>query len=215
MWTVKTIPVNMLEENCYIVSDETQEAVIIDCGALSENDRRQITDYVSSQQLQVKHHLCTHMHYDHCFGTAFLWENYRVAPEFHPADEPLYKGEASEFFGQLARIMQAGNLPKAGRFLQEGDEVHFGNHTLKVLHTPGHSPGGICFYSPKENTVFVGDTLFYCSVGRSDLPGGDTETLCKSILKKLFTLPPETIAYPGHGPKTQIGFEKQYNPYVC
>ena len=96
----------------------------------------------------------------------------------------------------------------------DGDEIAFGSHTLKVLATPGHSPGGLCFYCESEKAVFVGDTLFYCSVGRSDLPGGDTDRLMSSIKNKLFTLPDDTTAYPGHGPQTQIGFEKQHNPYV-
>ena len=204
----------MLEENCYIVSDDSLEAVIIDCGALTDSDRRQIVDYIESRHLQVKHHLCTHMHYDHCFGAAFVWERFHAAPEFHQADEAIYKGEGAGFFGPLAASMQNGAAPAAARYLKEGDTIGVGKHALTVLHTPGHSPGGICFYCAEEKAVFVGDTLFYYSVGRTDLPGGDSDALRKSIQDKLFVLPADTVAYPGHGPQTEIGFEKRYNPYA-
>ena len=213
MWTIKTFHVNMLEENCYVVSDPEGEAVIIDCGALTENDRRQIATYIADKKLNVRHHLCTHMHYDHCFGAAFVWDTYHLAPEFSRDDERIYEGLGSDIFGPLVQTMQTHSVP-AARHLADGDEIAFGSHTLKVLATPGHSPGGLCFYCESEKAVFVGDTLFYCSVGRSDLPGGDTDRLMSSIKNKLFTLPDDTTAYPGHGPQTQISFEKQHNPYV-
>ncbi len=214
MLNIKRIQVNILEENCYIVNDETLEAVVIDCGALSEDDRKQITNYIESKHLQVKHHLCTHMHFDHCFGASFMWKNYHVAPEFNKADELIYKGMGAEIFGQLALLMKQEDNPEATRYLNDGDEITFGHHILTVLATPGHSPGGVCFYCAAEKTVFVGDTIFYCSIGRTDLPGGNSNTLCTSIQDKLFTLPDNTRIYPGHGPQTEIGFEKQYNPYV-
>ena len=107
MLDIKKIPVNMLEENCYVVSDDTREAVVIDCGALTDDDRRQIMDYIENRRLQVRHHLCTHMHYDHCFGAAFIWETFHVGPEFNRADEPIYKGMGAEIFGPLAQIGRA------------------------------------------------------------------------------------------------------------
>ena len=158
--------------------------------------------------------LCTHMHYDHCFGAAFMWETFHVGPEFNRADEPIYKGMGAEIFGPLAQVMKEGLTPAAARYLTEGDEISFGHHTLTVLSTPGHTPGGICFYCAAEKAVFVGDTLFYCSVGRTDFPGGDSEALCESFRNKLFTLPEDTRVYPGHGPHTEIGFEKAHNPYI-
>lgn len=206
---------NMLGENCYVVGDDTKEAIIIDCGALTDDDRRQIKEYVENHRLEVKHHICTHMHYDHCFGAAFVWETYGVAPEYCKADEAVYEGMGADIFGPLVQSMRNGLSPKASRYLEEGDEVLFGRHGLKVLATPGHTPGGICFYCEAEKAVFVGDTLFYCSVGRSDLPGGNTGQLMDSLKNKLFALPADTTVYPGHGPQTQIGFERWHNPYVC
>ncbi len=214
MLTVKTLHMNMLEENCHIVSDETKEAVIIDCGALGKGDFKKITDYVESQGLHIIHHLFTHAHYDHCFGAAFIQKTYGAAPEMDSAEAPIYKGTGSDFFGELCHFMQGDNLPHPARFLSDGDEVTFGNHQLKVIATPGHSPGGLCFYCEKEKVLFSGDTLFYGSVGRTDLPGGDTQQLVDNISRKLFTLPDDVTVYTGHGPETQIGFEKKHNPYV-
>ena len=143
-----------------------------------------------------------------------MWETFHVGPEFNRADEPIYKGMGAEIFGPLAQVMKEGLTPAAARYLTEGDEISFGHHTLTVLSTPGHTPGGICFYCAAEKAVFVGDTLFYCSVGRTDFPGGDSEALCESFRNKLFTLPEDTRVYPGHGPHTEIGFEKAHNPYI-
>ena len=143
MLDIKKIPVNMLEENCYVVSDDTREAVVIDCGALTDDDRRRITDYIEDRRLQVRHHLCTHMHYDHCFGAAFMWETFHVGPEFNRADEPIYKGMGAEIFGPLAQVMKEGLTPAAARYLTEGDDISFGHHTLTVLSTPGHTPGSL------------------------------------------------------------------------
>ncbi len=214
MLDIKVIPVNILGENCYVVSDDTREAVVIDCGAFTDEDRSQVSDYIKNCRLSVRHHLCTHMHYDHCFGAAFMWQNFHVAPEFNKADEPIYEGMGAEIFGWMAQTMKGNLSPAAARYLAEGDEISFGHHALTVLHTPGHTPGGICFYCAAEKAVFVGDTLFYCSVGRTDFPGGDGETLWKSIRNKLFNLPEGTLVYPGHGLHTEIGFEKTHNPYV-
>ncbi len=214
MLTIKTLKMNMLEENCYVVSDETKEAVVIDCGALMPADNKKLTDYVSENNLHILHHLCTHMHYDHCFGAAFMKATFGTAPEYDIKDEAIYQGQGSEFFGPLSNIMKEHGTPKATTYLNEGDEIRFGTHTLKVISTPGHTPGGICFYCEKERVLFAGDTLFFCSIGRTDITGGDTETLIDSIKNKLFMLPDDVKVYTGHGEATQIGFEKQNNPYV-
>lgn len=214
MLKVQTIQMNMLEENCYVVYDDSKESVVIDCGALQPDDRKNLTDFVSSNSLQLRHHLCTHMHYDHCFGAAFIKATYGLGPEFNAADLDIYHGMGSDFFGPLRQYMTADQLPEPAAFLKDGDEITFGNHTLKVIATPGHTPGGVCFYCEEENVLFAGDTIFYASIGRTDIAGGNPDDLVRSIKTRLFTLPDEVNVYTGHGIRTQIGFEKQYNPYV-
>lgn len=214
MIRIQALPMNMLGENCYVVSDDTREAVVIDCGALGEDDTKSLTRYVEDNQLHVTRHLCTHAHYDHCFGAAFMNATFGTPPEFCAADEPIYYGKGSEIFGGLCAFMRKESLPSPARFLKDGDSISFGDHTLEVIATPGHTPGGVCFYCAAEKVVFVGDTLFYCSVGRTDFEDGDGELLIRSIRQKLFVLPDDVKAYPGHGPQTNIGFEKRNNPYV-
>ena len=214
MLTIKCFPMNMLEENCYIVYDESNEAVIIDCGAFGEHDENIIDKYIESHELKVVHHLCTHMHYDHCFGVFHIWDKYGVRPEFSSADEDIYRGKNDAIFGGLRDYMYQHPLPSCNQYLKNGDIVKFGSHEFKVLATPGHTPGGVCFYCERENIVFVGDTLFQSSIGRTDFPGGSYEESCKGIKEALFTLPGETIVYCGHGPNTSISFEKNHNPYV-
>lgn len=214
MLRIKQITLNMLEENCYIVSDQTNHAIIIDCGAYSNADRRAVTAYVETNKLHIVYHLLTHAHYDHCFGASFIWQTYGVAPMFHSADLPIYNGMASEIFGYMGVCMRDGSLPEPVSHFADGEEIQWGDSKLTVIHTPGHTPGGVCFHCAEQNILFTGDTLFYASVGRTDFAGGDQHALLTSIRQKLFILPDNTTAYPGHGPKTTIGFEKQHNPYT-
>lgn len=214
MLEIQQIKANTLDENCYILSDETKEAVIVDCGTFSEKDEQKITDYVRTKELRIVHHICTHMHYDHCAGANFIWKTFNKAPEYNKADETIYHGLGMNFFGFSEQEIAKMTFPKAQHYLNEGETIVFGSVSLKVIQTPGHTPGGVCFYCEKEKVLFSGDTLFYNSVGRTDLAGGDTALLIQNIKTKIFTLPNDTIVYPGHGPKTTIGFEKEYNPYV-
>lgn len=214
MLKIKTIPVNMLEVNCYIVSDDSKECIIIDCGALDQNDRDAIQTYIEEEQLHVMCHVCTHMHYDHCFGVRFIQDRYQVAPSFHEEDDAIYKGLGNGIFGPLRKYMSPELLPKPAAYIKDGDTIAFGQHSLQVIHTPGHSPGGICLYCASEGILFSGDTLFQCSVGRSDFAGGNAHLLSDSIHNRLFTLPDNVKVYPGHGMPTEIGYEKQNNPYI-
>lgn len=214
MIEIHQITANVIEENCYIISDETKNAVIIDCGVFSENDGKRITDYIISNKLKVTHHICTHMHYDHCAGARFIWKTFNMAPEYNKEDDQLYHGLGMDFFGFTQQQIAKMDLPKTQHYLNEGDNVACGSLLLKVINTPGHTPGSICFYCASENVLFSGDTLFYGSVGRTDLVGGDTSLLIQSIKAKIFTLPDDTIVYPGHGPTTTVGFEKKNNLFV-
>ena len=210
--TIKTFQCNMLQENCYVVSDETNEAVIIDCGAYYEAERQAIIDYCEQQGLTLKHHLCTHAHFDHVFGCDTIYEHYGLKPEIHPADGPIYHNIDRFCIDMLGAPYGRTQPPVTS--LADGQQIDFGSHTLKVLHTPGHSPGCVFFYCEEEKTAFSGDTLFRMSVGRTDLPFGSWGDMMESMQKVVSKLPADTTVYPGHGPKTTIGEELAMNPYL-
>ena len=209
---IKSFQFNPFQENTYVLSDDTGEAVIIDCGCLSSNEDERLTLYLTTEKLQVKHVLNTHLHLDHSFGNYMVAHTLGVLPEAHRADEFL--------IGQLIAQSQAFGIQGVireqplGGYLQEGDVVSFGRTQLEVLHVPGHSPGSICFYCRAENVIFVGDVLFAGSIGRTDLPKGNYAELITGIQRKLLVLPDETIVYSGHGPATTIGNERVNNPYL-
>ena len=213
MLTIKTFPVNPLQENCYVASDDTNECVIIDCGAYYNTETQSITSYINKNHLKPVHLLCTHGHFDHAFGNDAIFDAYGLKPEIHAADAPMIADIA-----QQCEIMGMGldydrTTPPVGHLLTDGEDITFGHHTLKVIHTPGHSKGGVVFYCEAEKTLFTGDTLFRMSVGRTDLPGGSWAELMDSLEEKIATLPKDTVAYPGHGPKTLLSEEFAMNPY--
>lgn len=213
MLQIKSFTLNMIEENCYVVSDETNAAVIIDDGAYYPGEAEAINEYVQKQNLRLVRSLATHAHFDHVWGTMNLYETYGLKTDFHTDDVALY----DDFEGQMQMFFRR-NLPlrpaPAGILLHEGDRIPFGNHELQVIATPGHTPGGICLHCAAEQVLFSGDSLFRGSVGRTDFPGGDHQMLLDSIKSKLLTLPDETVVYPGHGPATTIKNERETNPYL-
>ena len=213
MLNIKTFQVNMLGVNCYIVSDETCEAVVIDCGAYTQYEEQTLARYIESDGLTIKHFLCTHMHFDHIFGNAFIAETYGVKPKFHAADQPLYTTMPAQVMNFLGQSYHKA-LPVAETYLTENDVIKFGNHELSVIHIPGHSPGGLVFYCAEEKILFSGDSLFQYSIGRTDLPGGDYRTLIENLTTKVLTLPQDVVVYPGHGGTTTISNEIQSNPYL-
>ena len=203
----------MLQENTYIVSDDSQECVVIDCGAFYDAERKAIVQYIRDYSLQPVHLLCTHGHLDHCFGCDTIHDAFGLLPEIHSADEFLVHDlaqQAADFFG----MPYDHPTPPVGRFFSSGDKISFGHHQLDVLCTPGHTPGGVCFYCADEHLLFTGDTLFRLSVGRTDFERSSWKDLIVSLRTVLAPLPDETIVYPGHGSKTTIGDEKKYNPYM-
>ena len=203
-----------MEENCYVLSDSTREAVIIDCGCFSKADFQPIVDYINSESLNPVHLLCTHFHFDHIMGLPYVKETYNLLPEGSALEEKMYKivpQQVKLFLGTNA--LEFNQLP-FGRQLEHDNQVSFGHHVLQVIHTPGHSEGGLCFYCKEENALWSGDTLFRQSIGRTDLPGGDFKQLIENIRTHLWALPDDTKVYPGHGPATTIGYEKAYNPYL-
>lgn len=209
---IRKFEFNPIQVNTYVVYDETGEAVIIDCGCLEKKEEKELSDFIFSNNLTVKHLLNTHLHLDHAFGNAFASKTYGLRPEGNKLEEegmPGLKEQARKFGFNL--VEEAVTL---GTYLEEGDIISFGNNTLHCLFVPGHSPGSLCFYSKEGDCVFVGDVLFYGSIGRTDLWGGDFNTLISGIRSKLLILPDSTVVYPGHGLPTTIGKERKSNPYL-
>ena len=212
MLKIKTFIFNPFQENTYVVSDETGSCVIIDPGCSSDRENEDVESYIEQHNLDPVKVLCTHLHADHVLGNAFFYEKYGLKPEAHFNEQDLYNMVKSQV--QMFGLIMHSEPPEIGNYLNEGDMVSFGNTTFKVLLVPGHSPGGICFYSEKDKVVFAGDCLFSGSIGRTDLWGGDHQLLLNRIKSELLTLPEETVVYSGHGPTTTIGEEKKDNPFL-
>lgn len=208
---VKAFYVNELRECCYVVYDKTGECVIIDPGLESASERERVVKFVETAHLKPVKLLCTHGHFDHIMGNAFVTEKWHIPTYIHPQDK-----------GQLERAQQYCRMfgyeieqpPLDTIDLADGEEVLFGESKLKVMHTPGHTRGGVCFYSAEDKIIFTGDTLFAGSIGRTDLPGGDYDDLMKSLLTKVIRIAPDTVVYPGHGGETTIAHEVNTNPFL-
>lgn len=210
----KFFTVNPLQENCYVVSDDTHEAVIIDCGCFDAEEWQNISDYIRHEKLSIVHLLNTHLHFDHCLGNHFVKESFGLKPEASDADLYQMKGMRKQlemFFGTSSFLP---DLPVLGKALSDGDLVTFGHHQLEVIATPGHTPGGICFYCKEEGMLWSGDTLFKGSIGRCDLEGGDYRQIIRSINDRLVCLPDTTRVFTGHGLPTDIKTEKAFNPFL-
>lgn len=204
---------NMIEENCYVVSDDTSEAVIVDCGAFFPKEKEALRSYVEKNKLNIKRLLNTHCHFDHIFGDEFVHEAYGICPEMHRDEAETYQQAGSQMRLFMHRDFHLAT-PPAGRLFQEGDLLAFGHHSLRVVHTPGHTPGGVCLYCEEEGILFSGDSIFRHEIGRTDLPGGNEAALIGSLKAKILTLPEATRIYPGHGEATSVGEEKRRNPYL-
>jgi glyoxylase-like metal-dependent hydrolase (beta-lactamase superfamily II) len=210
---IKQIQNNPFQENTYVVWDETsKETAIVDCGAFFPQEEEKIESFIAENNLKIKYLLNTHAHLDHCFGNAWAAERYSVKPMAHADDEALLAqiGMQAKMFGLPVEVKTV----KLGGYLSDGDVLMLGENRIEVIHTPGHSRGGVCFYIPSVGWLMSGDSLFAGSIGRTDLEGGSYATLIKSIQERLMTLPEETIVYPGHGPYTTIGDEKKTNPFL-
>lgn len=213
MCEIKTFHVNPLMENCYIISDDSHEACIIDPGCMYETEWTAIKRYIDDKGLKLVHMLCTHLHFDHIMGCGFVHRDYQLDIEGSMDDLTQYQ--------QLRVYMNAFDLnpssiptPPPVHDISHQSAIMFGTHSFTILRTPGHTPGGLCYYCPEEDLLFSGDTLFQGSVGRTDLPGGNTEDIIRSIRDQLFTLPDTTQVFTGHGPSTTIEYERRYNPYI-
>lgn len=213
MLTIKSFFMQMMGENTYLVYDEEKNAVLIDCGALHSEEHQAIADYISSHGLHLLQAWLTHGHFDHIFGCQWVFEQFGISPLLHPADEHRYTHAGEELQLFLHQRVEIPVPPLEG-FLTDGQTLQLGKHEFEVIHTPGHTPGGVCFYCATERILFSGDSLFAGSIGRCDLPEGDMETLLNSITTRLMVLPDDVQVYPGHGESTSIGRERDTNPYL-
>ncbi|HRG80030.1 MAG TPA: MBL fold metallo-hydrolase [Cyclobacteriaceae bacterium] len=212
MIQIQTFAFNPFSENTYVVFDQTGEGVIIDPGCYETEEKTTLAKFIEDEGIKIKYLLNTHCHIDHVLGNDFVKEKYKVPFLIHPKEEPVLKSVKAyaPSYG-FAQYHEA--LPD--QFINEGDKVLFGNIVFQVVFLPGHAPGHIGFYDSDSKSLFSGDVLFQQSIGRTDLPGGDHNTLIKSIHQKIFTLPDDVVVYPGHGDTTTVGEEKVSNPFCA
>lgn len=208
---IKTFEFNPIAENTYVLYDETKECVIIDAGAFYPDEKQELLDFILDNNLVVKHLLNTHLHFDHVFGNKFILEQFQLLTKAHQADEFLLEGMPAQM--RMFGFKDTEDAPAIGTYIKEGETIEFGNQKLAIFEVPGHSPGSVAFYSEEGNCVIVGDALFRGSIGRTDLAKGNQEQLLNAIQQKLFSLPPDTVVYPGHGPATTIKEEMRSNPF--
>jgi glyoxylase-like metal-dependent hydrolase (beta-lactamase superfamily II) len=199
-----------IEVNTYILEDESGNCAIIDCGCYDRKESDRLADFIKNKNINPVLLLNTHCHLDHIFGNKFILERYNLRAFSNENDE-MNRNDAVQHAMLFGLTMEIP--PEPAGFLTDNQIITFGTTELVTLHVPGHSPGGLGFYSEKDNCVFTGDALFAGSIGRTDLPGGDYDTLINSIMTKLFVLPPSTVVYPGHGNETTIGKEIYSNPF--
>ena len=203
---------NPIQENTYIVWDDTLEAAVIDAGNMGERENAVLEKFIADNGLKPVLAINTHGHFDHLLGVDFLRERYGAKFAMNSKDEFLLKGASvsAELFG-----VRAGDLPENIDVDLEGmDEISFGATTLKVIPTPGHTPGHVSLYESESKVLFTGDTLFRESIGRTDLPGGDYSWIMRSIIENILPLGDEVKIYPGHGDMSDLGHESMYNPFV-
>jgi hydroxyacylglutathione hydrolase len=202
---------NPFQENTYLLYDDSKECAIVDPGCYYPEEKKLLSGFIEENNLTPVKLLLTHTHIDHIMGNNYICAKYKLKIEMNELEAAMLKN--AKMIGDMYGIAVEPS-PDAEIFLSVSDTVRFGTSELKILFTPGHSVGSLCFYNVEQKFAIAGDVLFNESIGRTDLPGGDYETLMKSIHEKLFTLPDEVKIYPGHGPETTIGHEKKYNPFL-
>ena len=209
---IKTFVFNHFGENTYVVYDEsTRICAIIDPGCFFNQEKQELKNFIVNENLQVDSVLFTHCHLDHAFGANFMAMEFPQVKICAHRNEQIFIDEAIDQSLRFGINME--QPPQITNPIADGDIVHIGNVELRAIFTPGHSPGGMCFYNAEQGILFSGDVLFQNSIGRTDLPGGNYNTLIESITKKLLCLPDETIVYCGHGGTTTIKNERETNPF--
>ena len=211
MLSVKTFTFNPVQENTYVLYNESGQCCIIDPGCYFEQERQSLKNFITETKLEPVLLLNTHCHLDHVFGNKWVAETWDLKLHFHEKDQPIF-----DFAPQSGEMWQIPfeNYESEVIYIKEGSNIKVGQDELEIRFTPGHSPGSVIFYYEPGAFVIGGDVLFNGSIGRTDLPWGDFKTLINSIQTQVFTLPDQTKVYSGHGPVTTIGFEKMNNPFV-
>ena len=211
MITIQPFTFGPFQENTYLLYDETLECIVIDPGCYDDKERNQLAAFISEKKLKPVKLINTHCHLDHVFGNAFVAKTYTLKLEINQLDKKVLDSflMSASLYG-----LNAEPSPQPEVYLNEGDIIKFGNSELEIVFTPGHSPGSITFYNRNQKFMIAGDVLFYGSIGRTDLPGGDYKTLIDSIKNKLFPLGDDFAVYNGHGSPTSIGFERMNNPFL-
>lgn len=212
MTQVQVFEFNPFAENTYVVYDDTGACIVVDPGCYDERERNALQNFIAQKKLRPVRLLNTHCHLDHVFGNAFVARTWGLTLEIHRGEIPVL--ERFQVVCQMYGVPVNELQPAPGAFLEAGGTIEFGETKLDILFTPGHSPASVSFYCREEGFVVAGDVLFYEGIGRTDLPGGDFNTLIQSIRTQLFTLPGETLVYPGHGPSTTVRHEMEYNPFL-
>jgi glyoxylase-like metal-dependent hydrolase (beta-lactamase superfamily II) len=210
--TIAIFTFNPFQENTYLVFDETKECAIIDPGCFEAHERIELDKFIQDNELKPVRLINTHCHLDHVFGNAFVSRTWELELEIHRDELPVLEAvpQIAKFYG-----MPSGELsPAPGRFIEEGEVIAFGNTKMEAILTPGHSPASLSFFIREGGLLIAGDVLFREGIGRTDLPGGDYDTLIASINDKLLPLGDDVKVFPGHGPSTTIGHERRHNPFL-
>jgi len=209
---IKSFTFNPFQENTYIVYDATKECLIIDPGCYTDAERKELKAFIEEKGLTPVKLINTHCHIDHVLGNKFTSEQWDIQLYMHKEGLPIL--EKVEDVGKMYGLEDYEVSPYPKYFLAHKDTLTFGESSFEILFTPGHAPGHICLYSKENNVLISGDVIFQRSIGRTDLPGGDHNTLINSIITHLFPLLNETQIFCGHGPSTNLGYEKEHNPFL-
>ena len=211
MITIQDFCFSAFQENTYVLYNEFKEAIIIDPGCYTRIEEKILTDFIRKENLKPTLLLNTHCHLDHVFGNNYVSETYGLTAHIHP-NEQIVLDRLPEAAAKWGAPTEAYKGPI--QYIQEGEIIPLGNDAFKVLLTPGHSPGSVCFYHVEQDFMIGGDLIFKDGVGRTDLPGANPQDLIKSIREQIFPLPDSLTIYSGHGPVTTWGREKEHNPYI-
>jgi glyoxylase-like metal-dependent hydrolase (beta-lactamase superfamily II) len=209
---IKSFTFNPFQENTYIVYDKSKECLIIDPGCYTDAERKELKAFIEEKELTPVKLINTHCHIDHVLGNNFASEQWDIQLYMHREGLPVL--EKVEGIGKIYGIEDYEGSPYPKHFLAQGNTLTFGKSSFEILFTPGHAPGHICLYSKENNLLIAGDVIFQGSIGRTDFPGGDHSALINSIITQLFPLPNETQVFCGHGPSTNLGYEKEHNPFL-